>query len=72
MREGEEGDGDESELGERGGLADRHQARLAHVRSPGGEDHLHDGDAERQDQREMAEFGDHEAVHQVTPTRRAE
>ena len=56
-----EGDGEQRELGERGGLGDLHQAGIAGVRAPGGQHHLHQRHGEGQHDGEMSEFDDHGA-----------
>ena len=50
---------DQQELGARGGSRDGDPARIAARRADERQHALHRGDAEREDQREMAELGGH-------------
>ena len=59
MHEGEEGDGEERELAQGGRFGEGHQTDVARACAPGRDDHLHDGDDYRKDQREMSELDDH-------------
>ena len=51
-----EGQDDEERLGERGGAAERHQARIAARRADQRQGSLHQRDGQRQDEGEVAEF----------------
>ena len=59
VRERAEGDGEQRELGQGGGLGDLHQARIAGAGAPGRQRHLHQRHGEREDDGEMSEFDDH-------------
>ena len=59
-REAAERERDEHELRARGGRGERHQRGVAAVRAPtSGSDALRERDEQREDQREMAELGNH-------------
>ena len=58
-REAAEREEDQQELGARGGSGDRDPAGIAARRADERQHALHRGDAEREDQREVAELGGH-------------
>ncbi len=64
-REAKRRERDQQELRVRGGLRDGHQRGVAPVRADQRKGALRDGDEQREDQREMAEFGDHVASFSV-------
>ncbi len=62
VHEGGEGDGDEAELGERGGLGDLHEAGVAGAGAPGRQRHLHQRHGEREQDGEMSDLDDHGVI----------
>ena len=67
VHEGQEGERQQRQLGERGGLGNGHQPLVTRTRAPDRQRRLHDGHRQRQHDGEMSELDDHAQCSAALP-----